>query len=239
VVRVRAMDARTQRPVQGPVQVTVFRSRPGQPDEQVHAGTFAQNPERFVLGEGLFRIAASAGGSPKSDTVTAAIGSDREIELWFDGRAANRLVDIQVVVHRPSLLANAFQPPQIELRGAKISGRYLRAGANPLNLPPGDYEVVVASRQPHRLPFSLSDNGSQFAATVEVVPGWFEADAGRNGHFVLFDASGKALAQFDGAKVSHSLPDGSYRLELKDPGGSSLSGQFERSLGRMQDVRLN
>ncbi len=238
VISVRAMDARTRQPVRGSVQLQVYRSDPGQRERRVHANTFRQNPERVVLGQGLFRIAATFGNSTESKSVEAKIGSDLQMDLWFEGQAAERSATIRVVMHRPSLLPNAFSPPRVELKGAGVA-RILYEGPNSLKLPPGNYEIIVAGNPPHRMPFTLTQDGSQFDATIEIVPGWFEAGTGQAGHFELFDQGGNPLAQFDGTKVAHSLPDGRYRLDYSDANGGMKTGQFDISVGRMQRVRLN
>ncbi|MCA8927404.1 MAG: hypothetical protein KDC18_04990 [Alphaproteobacteria bacterium] len=237
-VEVEARDSATDQPLRPPVTLQVFRLQSGRPDQPLGDTVLTGARQILALGDGLFKLVGTAHAQTVEQTVELALGDRKAATLHFNGLPQRREGDIRVVMHEPTIDTGRYLPPLIELSRNGRPVRALRPGANPVDLAPGSYEVVIGSRPPHTLPLTVGRTGDRFQATVEITPGWFDARAGQSGVFVLYDPLGNAIAQFRGDRVAQSLADGRYRLEFKGGDQSRSEAEFDISTGHYTPVTL-
>jgi hypothetical protein len=204
--------------------------------EQRH---LANTPIRLMMGEGQFKVVGRSNGVAVEHRVTLPLGETKTLTLRFDQPTQTRHAVITLEFPFPTITTTGgFIRPDVELLRNGRTIRQLSEGDNTLQLEPGQYQIAIASRPPHRLPLTVNPNNGPFTATVEVTPGWFEVDPGRSGTFVLFDGQGRTIAQFKGERAAHSLPDGAYRLEFSGQDETDAHADFDISQGRLTQIVL-
>ncbi len=221
-----------------PATVDLFRIDSAGRETQLGQVRLASTSTRLVLGTGQFKIVGRSQGRTLEHRMELSLGETKTIALHLDRPPQVRRAVITLQFPMPTIRAGGFIRPDVTLHQNGRTIRQLFEGDNTLELAPGRYDIAIASRRPHMLPLTVKPNDGQFAATVEVTPGWFEADPGHRGTFVLFDGKGNTIAQFEGARAAHSLPDGAYRLEFSGSNGKKSRADFDISQGRLTEILL-